>query len=542
MKSKPFFTRTEADEIISLIEEKLISTTAKQKVIRNKIRSLGFWASEHGIGNGYTSNDFLRVVKIVPDGKLLNKNRIDVSVGGFEDLFDATYNTIIPDYQRPYVWGEAKAEELINDLVEFFITTNDNSNYFLGTVLLYYNDTEKRFEIIDGQQRVTTVLIIWQILNGKIPANRNIKYNSSQSVLYIQEVFQYFKKNIGILERLNEKNFMDRIEFTKIITYSDDDAFVFFDSQNNRGVKLSATDFLKAYHLRAIKSEQLQESCALNWEGIGQKESRKLFTDFFFEKIVWRARNWKGQLTEFETKDTILDTFQKQTLTTEKDNGYPLYSSKNNVGYREVIRNEDGIHQFVSIESYSESPLSFPLSIRQPLHRGLNFFDYTSKYTKTYEVLFEDISTQNQSILQMRKCYETIYTNDMAVYLRHFMQLCLIVFYDSFGPKDIDKAINYLDYLFGSIRLEKQQIKKEAVTRYLKDVHSNLLDIITTAYFPEDVYDFITKQKNLNDQYIKDLSAIGEGVQGRYIQRVLKYFGCCDNNMNSINNRLEWLQ
>jgi hypothetical protein len=64
MKGKAIFSQEEAKLIEALIEEKLISDTQQQKSIRNKIRNLGFYASDFGIGNGYTVKDFRKVVSI----------------------------------------------------------------------------------------------------------------------------------------------------------------------------------------------------------------------------------------------------------------------------------------------------------------------------------------------------------------------------------------------------------------------------------------------------------------------------------------------
>jgi hypothetical protein len=64
MKGKSRFTREEANEIIALIRKKLVSDSNGQKRIRDKIRNLGFYASDFGIGGGYTEIDFIRVTKI----------------------------------------------------------------------------------------------------------------------------------------------------------------------------------------------------------------------------------------------------------------------------------------------------------------------------------------------------------------------------------------------------------------------------------------------------------------------------------------------
>lgn len=65
MKSKASFTKSEADEIVKLIKEKLKADSTKQKGIRNKIRKLGFYASDYGFSNGYTVEQFLSVAKII---------------------------------------------------------------------------------------------------------------------------------------------------------------------------------------------------------------------------------------------------------------------------------------------------------------------------------------------------------------------------------------------------------------------------------------------------------------------------------------------
>jgi len=74
MKGKTTFTRQEADQIIALIRKKLVSNTNDKKSIRNKIRQIGFYASDFNVGNGYNEHDFLRVVNIVGEKLPLSNN------------------------------------------------------------------------------------------------------------------------------------------------------------------------------------------------------------------------------------------------------------------------------------------------------------------------------------------------------------------------------------------------------------------------------------------------------------------------------------
>jgi hypothetical protein len=71
MTGKSTFTPSEAGQIEALISAKLKATSDKQKGIRDKIRKLGFYASDFNIANGYTVADFRRVVAILGNSRNL---------------------------------------------------------------------------------------------------------------------------------------------------------------------------------------------------------------------------------------------------------------------------------------------------------------------------------------------------------------------------------------------------------------------------------------------------------------------------------------
>lgn len=71
MKGKATFTPSEAEQIEALISAKLKATSDKQKGIRDKIRKLGFYASDFNIGNGYTAADFRGAVTLSRKSKNL---------------------------------------------------------------------------------------------------------------------------------------------------------------------------------------------------------------------------------------------------------------------------------------------------------------------------------------------------------------------------------------------------------------------------------------------------------------------------------------
>lgn len=73
---------------------------------------------------------------------------------------------LIPEYQRPYAWTEDQVLTLFSDLVEY--TNNQNeSSYFLGCIVSFSNENKEQ-EIIDGQQRITTLFLLLRAIHRKL--------------------------------------------------------------------------------------------------------------------------------------------------------------------------------------------------------------------------------------------------------------------------------------------------------------------------------------------------------------------------------------
>lgn len=72
---------------------------------------------------------------------------------------------IVPDYQRPYQWDYERCETLWNDIVEFHSSESfeKKKKYFLGTIVTYKNK-QGNIEVIDGQQRLTSLLLLLRAL------------------------------------------------------------------------------------------------------------------------------------------------------------------------------------------------------------------------------------------------------------------------------------------------------------------------------------------------------------------------------------------
>mgnify|MGYP000118791284 FL=1 len=90
-------------------------------------------------------------------------------------LTDKHSDFLIPDYQRPYAWGEDECSTLWDDLFAFPFPfpgddyerfDSENDEYFLGPIVTFKNGSGQ-LEIIDGQQRLTTIMLLLRAFYDK---------------------------------------------------------------------------------------------------------------------------------------------------------------------------------------------------------------------------------------------------------------------------------------------------------------------------------------------------------------------------------------
>lgn len=78
-------------------------------------------------------------------------------------IFSSDFDYVIPSYQRPYAWTVDQASELFDDLYDFFLREPEDT-YFLGSIVLIKEENKPYSEVIDGQQRLTTLTILLSTL------------------------------------------------------------------------------------------------------------------------------------------------------------------------------------------------------------------------------------------------------------------------------------------------------------------------------------------------------------------------------------------
>lgn len=90
-------------------------------------------------------------------GGIKLSSKINTKTYTIFDAFNQCFY-IVPDYQREYVWTEKEVNQLLDDINDEIDETS--KEYFIGTVLVSPTEINNQFDVIDGQQRLTTLFLI----------------------------------------------------------------------------------------------------------------------------------------------------------------------------------------------------------------------------------------------------------------------------------------------------------------------------------------------------------------------------------------------
>lgn len=475
---------------------------------------------------------------------------VDVSVKSFIDLFEMSpFPLAVDTYQRGFVWNDDKVRQLIEDLNAFEKEEKPQPAYYMGTILIHRNTEKKMFFIIDGQQRLTALCILHQQLTNALPRNCALTY-SQKSVQRIRDAAEVVENH----KTRPREDIFTKIVFTLIRVDRVDLAFTFFDTQNNRGVPLHATDLLKAYHLRAIdeevndRKEELQTLCARRWEGIQQgspvMSHVQEFAPSLFTKFLWRSRYWTGQRIVYGGHDELMEEFQKHTWKPKSDSGtIALYRSRHNRLGTALTLNRDG-HSEIHTNRISLSPqaVDLPFAIRQPIEKGIGFFLYADKYASLLRRLMVEAAVSSE-IERFREVYEKLMMAN-SLYLREIFLLASLMYFDQFEDERLFAFALWLEHAFGAIRLDKQQVRYETAQNFFKfdNAHKekmNLLDVIASSYRSDQVIDYLEHTHTHANSYGKEQKELGKDVRGAYKKAVLEYYNRAGEE--SLRDKPKWI-
>lgn len=285
------------------------------------------------------------------------------------EIFEGSYQFEIPDYQRPYAWTTEQATELFDDLVSAMEDARNSgsvSQYFLGSIVLIKNDRDPSAMVVDGQQRLTTLTMLFAALRATWEAvsySQGVKsvtpflYEEGDEMLgkatgyrftareedaeffrqYVQEPggieklvintskiedsrLRYRENATLLLARTNALSPDDRNALWKflandcsLVVISTPDleaAYRIFSVLNNRGLDLAPIDIIKAEVLgsiRRIGGEDKARAYSKKWSEIESQLGRDAFGDLFVHiRTIYAKQKQRATLVK-EFQDHVTE-------------------------------------------------------------------------------------------------------------------------------------------------------------------------------------------------------------------------------------------
>ena len=376
------------------------------------------------------------------------------------------------DYQRPYTWSTKSALTLFNDIFKEY---EDNKNeYRIGSVILHQE--AENYNIVDGQQRLTTLTILLNLLGQKenLPLLEQI-FNplSFNSITNNNKILKQKAELLTGDEKEKFKQFiLNNCTMVEIIVYKQQDAFNYFDSQNTRGKALEVHDLLKAYHLRHMTDDNEAKKVQIisNWEDKNNDEIKEIFSDFLFPIIRWQRRESglyysKNHIYIFKGIDHTslynVTKFNKAAVTfLEKSDDFAyIFSSKNSIKFL----------------------------LTQDLLSGKHFFYFTAHYLNLCHKIKKFVEAKYDDNAMPRK-------KRGDKYIVRLFECLIMAFVDRFGFDELSENICAFFYRYVyTLRLVKQAIYLESINKYAlgyQDENNglNLFEKISHMRSPDEIY------------------------------------------------------
>lgn len=356
-------------------------------------------------------------------------------------FFQGTNQYQIPFFQRSYVWKKDNWEELWDNILEEkqALQAGEDSEHFIGTIIIKQKLSEtlgiNPFDLIDGQQRLTTICILLKSIHdsSQNDANKNFisslliftdangnqhirlahskidtkyfteiildpaenksltfddyKDDAVEKLNNIQRCYAYFKtktKALGQAELMDLTNIvLQKLPVIHMALSKEDDVQQIFDTINSLGIKLTTGELLKNFLFANKKVEPYYKSC---WEEI-------------FEEDEDDVKFWNDNKTAGRIPRTVIELFLHSFLTIKTEKLTKLESLfKEYKAYLKDASDDTKIIFAKELKEYAEIYRAFPSDI------NLMEFAYAD-YEKRFFYLINklDINTVMPLVLYIYK-------------------------------------------------------------------------------------------------------------------------------------------
>ncbi|MGX2971958.1 DUF262 domain-containing protein [Helicobacter sp. T3_23-1059] len=372
-----------------------------------------------------------------------------------KSFFEGSKQYAIPVYQRAYSWGEKQWNEFLEDLKE---ATKGENHYFFGNVLLEKPNNEIS-DIIDGQQRITTIIIFVRALvnaletRAKTETLRNDMTNKD-FIQYIQEDYlinrnkpkleaveydrdyfrdfiikgdntkhepqtpsqerikkakEFFEKRLKVVNDFSTKKLlaifeaMEKAELIRIEFKEKKDSVLMFELQNNRGKDLTNMEKLKSY-----LAYQIYTYCG------DEAESKLIEMTKIFEEIYRLLKDIKA------SEDSILNYFNMS----KSKFGFRYRENNNELNYKRELKEINKTEAKIKwIDDYVKELKNAFVEFKEFENLDSTFGEYL-QYLEVWEVypfilkayrLFRNIQYKEDKLEQTFEALEIIAFRDRLI-------------------------------------------------------------------------------------------------------------------------------
>lgn len=189
---------------------------------------------------------------------------------------------IVPIYQRHYAWENTEIEKLLDDIIENVKDDDEQSEYYLGSLVVNALGDGK-YEVIDGQQRLTTLFLLLNYLNEPVPKDSLVFEAREKSNVIFSKIISNQRGEIDkepdnsieigyktihayiINKSYDKKSFAEKLKNTKLIRVEVPkciDLNHYFEIMNTRGEQLELHEIAKAHIISAITDASKEDPIA----------------------------------------------------------------------------------------------------------------------------------------------------------------------------------------------------------------------------------------------------------------------------------------
>lgn len=183
----------------------------------------------------------------------------------------------VPSYQRPYVWGDEQIDELFED-ISFAVEHSPAKEYFLGSAVLQKTPSTKGkvtfpcYDILDGQQRLTTLLLLMAVLRDTTK-DPNLRDTAEKAILQTENTFENRPERTRVEYEIRDdvSQFIDQHAKPRAATNDDD----FFSRAKETSGNATVANMANAVlclkeHLQALSADELAR-----------------FATYLFQKVIF---------------------------------------------------------------------------------------------------------------------------------------------------------------------------------------------------------------------------------------------------------------